>query len=193
MEFDFLFSLLVIISLILAANFCFLLIGRPFWQKGGEFKPIKLGQKSFTSEKFAVGVSTGVIGLGWLVAWFYFMFIQGESFVNHFRSLWFHVLLQLVASVALIVASVAIFLKWPNRKKLFFVAMGTLVASIFIALVTYGPRGHGEPIFMYLIGVWTLVVGVAFTAGVYFFDYLVHEYEDEKSSDRKSLQDKRNA
>lgn len=64
----FLIELLIFNMLVLGANFCFLLVeGKPF-HKGKEFAPVHAGRRTYTAERFAVGVSTSVIGVSWLAA-----------------------------------------------------------------------------------------------------------------------------
>lgn len=175
----FLIGLLIFNMLVLGANFCFLLIGGTPFHKGPEFAPVHLGRKSYTVERFTVAVSVSVLGVSWLAAWTYFMIVRWDSFIIQFDALLLHVALQLLSAVGLITAGVAIFRKWRRFRGIFLTSISVLVGSIGIALVIYGPRGHGDPIFMYLFGMWTLVIGGVFTTAVYFFDRLVHDWDEQ--------------
>lgn len=180
----FLIGLFIFTVAVIGMNFCFLLIGGTPFHKGEEFAPVKLGKKTYTVERFAVAVSTSVFGASWLVAWFYFLFTGWDSFVSQFDSLIFHVVLQLIASLALIFAGVGLFKKWKRRKGIFLIGMAALFVSVIIAMVVYGARGHGEPIFMYLLGAWTLVVGGFLTVATYLLDRLLHEWDEQLPKNR---------
>lgn len=172
---NFIIGLIIFNVLVLGANFCFLLSGGPPWRKGEEYEPIRMGGKSFSVEKFAVGVSTSVIGFSWLVAWGYFLAVGWNSFLAQIETLWFHVATQFLASAGLVVAGYAIFRQWKRSTGIFLASMGLLVASVLIALVIYGPRGHGNPAFMYMVGMWTLVVGGYLTTATFLLDKLVEQ------------------
>lgn len=174
----FLYGLLIFNMLVLGANFCFLLIGGYPFRRGKEHAPVHFGHKTFSVELFAVGISVSVLGLSWLVAWVYFLVQGWDSFVAQFNFLLLHVVLQFLSAVALMVAGIAIFRKWRRFKGIFLTSMATLIGSIFLALLVYGPTGHGESVFMYLFGVWTLVVGGVFTTAVYFLDRLLHDWDE---------------
>lgn len=176
----FLIGLFIFIILVIGMNFCFLLIGGVPFHKGKEFAKVKMGMKSFTVERFAVGVSTSVFGFGWLVGWIYFLISGWDSFVVQIDALISHVLLQLVASVSLIVSGIGIFKQWKRSNGIFLTSMGILFGSVGISLIAYGPRGHGEPLFMYLFAVWTLVVGGFLTIAAYLLDKLVHEWDENQ-------------
>jgi hypothetical protein len=175
----FLIGLFIITVAVIGMNFCFLLIGGAPFHKGEEFAPVKMGKRSFTVERFAVAVSTGVFGAGWLVAWFYFLFTGWDSFIAQVDSLIFHVVLQFVSSIVLIIASVGLFRQWRMCKGIFLIGMATLFVSVGTAIFIYGPRGHGEPVFMYLIGAWTLVVGGFLTTATYLLDRLLHDWDEQ--------------
>jgi hypothetical protein len=174
----FMVGLLILNVLVLGANFCFLLIGGTPWQKGEEFAPIHFGKRTYTVERFAVGVSTSVFGASWLIIWFYFLIVGWDSFMAQFSSLVFHVGLQLIASIGLIAAGIAIFKQSKRNKGIFLMSMGTLVISILYAIFMYGPRGHGQPEFMYVVGALTLVVGGFLTTGIYFLDRFVRDSQN---------------
>lgn len=175
----FLIGLFIFMVAVIGMNFCFLLIGGTPFHKGEEFAPVKMGKRTYTVEKFAVGVSTSVFGVCWLAAWFYFLFTGWDSFVAQFDSLILHVVLQFIASIGLIVSGVGIFRQWKRSKGIFLTGMITLFVSVGIAVAIYGPRGHGDPIFMYLLGMWTLVVGGFLTAGTYLLDRLLHDWDEQ--------------
>jgi hypothetical protein len=184
----FLMGLFIVTVAVIGMNFCFLLIGGTPFHKGEEFGPVKVGKRSYTVERFAVAVSTGVFGASWLIAWFYFLATGWDSFVSQFDSLIFHVVLQLIASLALIVASIGLFRQWRRRKGIFLTGMGALFVSVGTAIYIYGPRGHGDPVFMYLLGAWTLVVGGFLTTATYLLDRLLHDW-DEQLPKNKSISD----
>jgi phosphate starvation-inducible membrane PsiE len=170
----FLIGLFIFMTLVIGLNFIFLLIGGTPFHKGAEGEAIRSGKRTYTVEKFAVGVSTGAFGLCWLAAWFYFLITGWDSFILQFESLIFHVVLQFFVSLGLITASIGIFRQWKKSKNVFLVSMVTLIVSLVIAILVYGSRGHGDPIFMYLLGLWTLVIGGFFTTGVFALDRLVN-------------------
>ncbi len=143
----FLIGLFIFMTLVIGANFIFLLIGGTPFHKGAEREPVHAGRRTYTVEKFAVGVSTGAFGICWLVAWAYFLITGWASFIAQFDSLILHVALQLFASLGLLVASVGIFWQWKRSKAIFLMSMATLVLSLIIAIFIYGPRGHGDPMF----------------------------------------------
>ncbi|PIS10780.1 MAG: hypothetical protein COT73_07645 [Bdellovibrio sp. CG10_big_fil_rev_8_21_14_0_10_47_8] len=171
----FFIGLFIFMALVLGMNFCFLLIGGVPFHKGAEFSPVRVGQRTYTVERFAVGVSTSVFGIGWLASWFYFLISKWSSFMVQFDTLILHVSLQFIASVGLILSGVAIFKQWKRRNGIFLTSMIILFGSIGVAILVYGPRGHGESIFMYLLGMWTLVIGGFLTAGTYLLDRLIHK------------------
>jgi hypothetical protein len=160
-------------------NFCFLLVGGTPFYRSKEFAPIEMGKKTYTVENFTVAVSTSVFGVSWLVAWLYFLTTNWDSFISQFDSLILHVVLQFITSIALIVSGIGLFKQWKRSKGIFLTAMITLFASVGIALTSYGPRGHGEPTLMYLLGICTLVVGGFLTAGTYLLDGLVHDWDEK--------------
>lgn len=127
-----------------------------------------------------------VLGISWLSTWIYFMIDRWGSFVAQWESLLLHVVLQLFSSLGLIVAGFAIFKQWKSFRTFFLASIVLLVGSIGVSIAVYGPRGHGEPIFMYLFGLWTLVIGGVFTTAVYFLDQLIHDW-DERLPQRKRL------
>jgi hypothetical protein len=182
----FLIGLIIFNVLVLGANFCFLLIGGTPWHKGDEFSPVHMGKRTFTVERFAVGVSTSVFGISWLFAWAYFLIVGWDSFMAQFNSLFLHVALQFVASAGLMLAGVSIFRQWERSKGIFLTSMGLLVGSIVLAIAVYGPQGHGSQMFMYLIGAWTLVVGGYFTTAVYLLDRLVQNSDEKLPESEKS-------
>jgi hypothetical protein len=165
-------------TIVVGANFCFLLIGGTPFQKEKEYGPVKIGKKTYTVEIFAVGVSTFVFGICWLVAWFYFLITGWSSFMLQIDNLIFHVILQLVAAVALIVSGLGIFRQWNKSNEIFKTSMAILLSSVGIALVVYGPMGHGDSIFMYLFGMWTLAVGGFLSTGTYLLNRLMHGHEN---------------
>jgi len=171
----FLIGLLIFTTLVIGLNFCFLLIGGTPFHKGKEFAPVRMGGRTFTVERFAVGVSTSVFGVSWLVAWTYFLLTQWGSFVAQFQVLALHVGLQFAAGVGLLFAGIAIFKQWKKSNQVFFVSMAILVGSILVALGLHGPTGHGDPVFMYLFAAWTLVVGGIFTMAVFLLDQMLHK------------------
>lgn len=171
----FLTGLLIFTILIIGSNFCFLLIGGTPFDEGPEFAPVKVGKRTYSVQKFAVAVSTSVFGVSWLLAWVYFLIAGWTSFALQFNSLLLHVGLQLVAGIALVISGVSIFRQWKRSKGLFLTSMAILVGSTGTAIIVYGPRGHGEPMFMYLIGIWTLVMGGYLTTAVYILDRLVND------------------
>lgn len=179
----FVIGLLIFTILVIGANFCFLLIGGTPFHKGAEFAPIKMGTRTYTVEKFAVAVSTSGFGVAWLLAWIYFLITGWSSFSAQLSSLILHVVLQLAASIALIISGVGTFRQWKRSKGLFLTSMATLVGSTGLALLVYGPRGHGEPILMYLIGIWTLVVGGFLTTAVYLLDRLINDWDEGRTRD----------
>lgn len=168
----FLMVLFIITVGVIGMNFCFLLIGGTPFHKGEEFAPVKMGRRTYTVERFAVGVSTSVFGVTWLLAWIYFMITGWDSFIAQIGPLFFHISMQLIASIALTISGVAIFRQWKNTNALFFGGMMVLFVSVASAILVYGPRGHGEPMFMYLLGMWTLVVGGFLTTAAYLLDRL---------------------
>jgi hypothetical protein len=175
----FMIGLMVFTVLLIGANFCFLLIGGFPWQKGEEFAPVHLGNRTYTVEKFAVGVSTSVFGATWFAAWTYFLIIGWDSFIPQVSTLIFHVALQFFAAVGLIVSGIGIFMQWKRSKGIFLSSMGILVGSILLAITIYGPRGHGSSVFMYLLAAWTLVVGGFLTTGTYFLDRFTHSSKEQ--------------
>lgn len=170
----FLIALFIFTTLIIGANFCFLLIGGTPFSKGQEGENIKMAKRTYTVERFAVGVSTGAFGLSWLIAWLYFLISGWDSFMANYGILISHVALQLFAAIGLMVAGIGIFRQWKRIKGIFLTSMGILVVSVSIAVIGYGPIGHGEPMFMYMLGIWTLVIGGFFTTAVHLLDRLMH-------------------
>jgi hypothetical protein len=177
---SFFMGLMIINFLVLGANFCFLLVGGTPWKKGEETDPVQLGRRSYSVEIFSVGVTTSVLGVSWLVAWFYFLSTGWDSFIGQVNSLLLHVILQLAAALGLILAGVAIFRKWKSFKPIFFTSMGVLVGSLLMSLFFYGARGHGEPVFMYLIAAWTFAIGGILIIAVLLLDRMVHGEENTK-------------
>ncbi len=176
---SFLIGLLIFNMIVLGANFCFLLIGGPPLRKSAEHAPLRVGNKTYSVEMFAVGVSVSALGGSWLIAWLYFLITGWSSFLAQASSLYLHVLAQLIASLTMILSGVAIFKKWRRFKGIFLISIAVLVASIGLAIVVYGPRGHGEPLFMYLFGAWTFIAGGLLTTAVYFFDRVINEWSEE--------------
>lgn len=174
----FVFGLIIFMMLVFGINFCFVLIGGTPFHKGQEFEPVTKGKRTYTVQRFAVAVLTSTFGAVWLAAWLYFIVTGWDSFVPHFNSLLLHVALQFVASIALIVAGFATFRQWKRSTDLFLSSMGILVGSILIAIAMYGPRGHGEPLFMYLLGAWTLIMGGFLTTAIFLLDRLLNNGAD---------------
>lgn len=180
----FLIGLFIFMVAIIGMNFCFLLIGGTPFHKGEEFAPVKMGKRTYTVERFAVGVSTSVFGVSWLAAWLYFLFTGWDSFVAQFDSLILHVALQFIASIGLIVSGVGIFRQWKRSERIFFTGMITLLVSVGIMFAIYGPRGHGDRTIMYLLGMWTLVVGGFLTTATYLLDRLVNDWDEQLPKNR---------
>jgi hypothetical protein len=160
-------------------NFCFLLIGGTPFHKGAEGASVTVGKRAYTVERFVVAVSTSVFGIVWLAAWIYFLVSGWNSFIAQFSSLIVHVVLQLVVALALVIAGLGIFRQWKRSKGVFLISMVLLVGSVGLAIVVYGPRGHGDPIFMYLFGVWTFVVGGFLTTATYLLDRLLQDWDEQ--------------
>lgn len=177
----FLIALFFLSTLIIGANFCVLLIGGLPFRGGKEFAPLKIGDRIYSVERLSVGVSTIVFGVSWLIAWFGFIAISWDSFILQFSTVIFHVVLQLAASLGLIIAGVGIFKQWQNSKGLFLLSMVTMVGSIGVAILLHGPSGHGEPNLMYLFGIWTIVVGGVFTVIIYFIDRFKNNFSLKNS------------
>jgi hypothetical protein len=169
----FVIGLIIFMMMMFGINFCFVLIGGTPFHKGEEFAPVTKGKRTYTVQRFAVAVLTSTFGAVWLAAWVYFIVTGWDSFVPQFNSLLLHVVLQFVASITLIVAGIATFKQWKRSKGLFLSSMGILVGSVVIAISMYGPRGHGEPLFMYLLGAWTLIMGGFLTTAIYLLDRLL--------------------
>ena len=163
--------------LVLGANFCFLIIGGTPLKKEGEQERIHMGHKTYSPQRFAVGVSILVLGVSWLAAWFYFLISGWNSFLASLSSLLPHVSLQFISSILLIIAGIGVFKKWKHNRGFMLSSIGVLLFSIIIAITMYGPEGHGSPMFMYLFAIWTFVVGGVFTTGTYFLDRLVNDWE----------------
>ncbi|MGE4133853.1 MAG: hypothetical protein AB7F86_19610 [Bdellovibrionales bacterium] len=171
----FLIGLMIVTVLIIGANFCILLSGGIPFRGTAEFAPVKIGSRSYSVERFVMGTSTSVFGISWLVAWAYFLSVGWSSFTSNMGFLFWHVILQFLAASGLLVAGIGIFKQWRRSTGLFLGSMGLLVFSVGVAIVIYGPVGHGEPVFMYLFGIWTFVVGGIFTTAVLIFDRLANE------------------
>lgn len=176
---EILIGLMIVNVLVLGGNFCLLLVGGLPSKSKKEFSPVKMGSRTYSVERFAVGISTSTLGLTWLVAWIYFMTTRWDQFMAQAGALWPHVTLQLFASLGLIVAGYAIFKQWRRYKGIFLTSMGLLVGSLIIAMSMYGPQGHGSMTFMFLLGAWTLVIGGVFTTATFLLDRLVHELDEE--------------
>ncbi len=181
----FLIGLFIFMTLVIGANFCFLLIGGTPFHKGSEFEPVKMIKRKYTVERFAVGVSTFVFGISWLAAWVYFLMTGWNSFTSQVGSLIFHVVLQLVAAIALTISGVGIFLQWKRSSGIFLTSMAILLFSIGIAIFVYGPHGHGDPLFMYLFGAWTLVIGGFLTTGTYLLNCQCGDQVQQKGMFKK--------
>ncbi len=182
----FLIGLMIVTVLIIGANFCLLLSGGGPFRRSKEFAPIGIGNRTYSIERFVMGVSTSAFGLSWLVAWFYFLSVGWTAFTANMSFLLWHVILQFLAATGLLVAGIGIFRNWKRSTGLFIGSMGLLVVSVGVAIVVYGPQGHGEPMFMYLFGVWTFVVGGVFTTAVLIFDRLANEVGEGHSFARRS-------
>ncbi|MGE3974543.1 MAG: hypothetical protein AB7F59_08470 [Bdellovibrionales bacterium] len=182
----FLIGLFIFTMLVIGINFCFLLVGGTPFHKGVEFAPVKVGKRTYTVERFAVGVSTTTFGVAWLAAWFYFLVTGWNPFLTQIQSLLFHVVLQLIAGIALVTSGIGIFKQWRRSKGVFITSMGLLIGSLGIAMAVYGPRDPGDTTFMYLFGMWTLVVGGFLTIATYLLDRLMHEW-DEQATDVSKL------
>ncbi len=176
---EFLIVLLILNAIILGANFSFFLVGGLPFQKDRERAPLHMGKKRYSVERLAVGISTSTLGVSWLVAWVYFMMSRWDSFVIQFDTLLLHVSLQLLAALILILAGIALFGKWKRSRGIFLTSMALLMGSIVLAIAIYGPRGHGSPLFMYLFGMSTLVVGVMFTTAAYLLGRLLHDWDEQ--------------
>ena len=181
----FLIGLLIFNMLVFGINFCFLIIGgTPFKTKGESLEQddelIHAGNKTYTAQRFSVGVSILVLGFSWFVAWLYFLITGWESFLANMSSLMPHVLLHLISSALLVIAGIAVFKKWKRNKGIMLFSVGVLLFNIIISITIYGPEGHGNALFMYLFAMWTFIVGGVFTTGTYFLDRLVHEAEKKK-------------
>jgi hypothetical protein len=181
----FLVGLMIVTMLVMGANFCILLSGGIPFRRGTEFGPIGIGGKSYSVERFVMGMSTSVFGLSWFAAWGYFLLVGWSSFASNWSFLIWHVALQLLAAAGLLAAGIGIFKKWKRSTGLFLASMGLLLFSVGVAIVIYGPRGHGEPVFMYLFGIWTLIVGGVFTTAVLIFDKLANELGEGRSFSSK--------
>lgn len=164
-------------------NFCFLLIGgTPFQKSKEEFPTITAGKRKFSVERFTVGVATIAFGFGLTVAWIYFMILGWDSFITQASILLPHVLTQLFAGIALFTAGLGIFRQWRRSNGIFWTAMGLLLLSLVLAFLLYGPRGHGEPTFMYLFGAWIFVIGGFFTTAVFLLDRIKNDTLEKKVS-----------
>lgn len=174
----FLMGLMIVTMLVVGANFCVLLIGGHPFRQAKESAPIGIGNKSYSVERFAIGVSTSVFGISWIVAWAYFLSTGWSAFSSNFGFLFWHVLLQFLAALGLLLSGIGIFKKWKRSTGLFLGSMGLLVFSVGVAIAIYGPSGHGEPVFMYLFGMWTMVVGGVFTTAVLLLEKLVRGVDE---------------
>jgi len=183
----FIIGLFIFNALVLGLNFAILLTGGIPRNKGEKFDRIMIGKKIYTVERFAVGVSTSVLGTSLLLAWIYFMLIGRQSFIAQFNQLIIHVTLQLITSLSMIVAGVGIFAQWRRNKGIFLASTALLSISMIEAIVYYGPRGHGNPMVMYMIGMLTLVVGGGYTMAAYLLGRLIHNYDERLPEAEKEL------
>ncbi len=182
-----LIGIIIFNTLVLGINFCFLLVGGPPWHKGPEFEPVKMGKRTYSVERFTVGVSISVLGASWLAAWVYFMIASEQSLAVLLSNHFLHIFLQLVASISMITAGIGIFRQWNRNKGIFLMSMGIFVGSTLFAIFLYGPVGHNtSPMFMYLLAIWTLVFGGIFTTATYLLGRLIHNY-DERLTDTERI------
>lgn len=173
----FLSGLFIIACLVLGASFCVLLItGTPF-RNEREFGSLLTGHKTYTVERFTVGISTSILGTAWLVAWIYILSQPWAPLKVEFEPLSLAILSQIVASVGLLVAGVGIFRKWRRRKGIYLASMVLMISSILISALIYVPVQSPRSDLIYFFGVLTLVIGGFFTAAVYFVDRFNHNFE----------------
>lgn len=176
-----LIGIIILTMAALGINFCFLMVGGPPWHKGEEHEPVKIGNRTYSIERFSVGVSVSVLGLGWLGVWLYFMITGWDSFTAQLSGLLFHVLLNLAVALSLIFAGIATFRQWKRHKGVLLASLALLMGSILLSIAVYGARGHGTPIFMWLFAAWTFVVGGIFTLATYVMGRLFHYYDERIS------------
>jgi hypothetical protein len=173
--------------LVLGMNFCFLLVGGTPWHKGPEFEPVKLGKRTYTIERFTVGVSVTTLGISWFIAWFYFVLSSDKSISVLLSSHFLHISLQFATSIIMIVAGIGIFKQWSKNKGIFLTSMSLFVGSTLFSLFNYGFVGHGNitPVFMYLLTIWTLVFGGFLTMAVYLLGRMIHDWDERLSEEER--------
>jgi hypothetical protein len=182
---NFVVGLIIFNMLVLGINFCFLLIGGP-WQKGENFQNVKVAKKVYTIERFTVGVSISILGLSYLVVWLYFMFAAAESFSFLLNRHFVHILLQLIASLTMIIAGVGIFRQWRRNKAIFLTSVTILMLSTIFALSFYGPSGHAVPSeLMVAFSLWVFIFGGILTTATYFLGRLIHNYDERLETEDK--------
>ncbi|MGE3974958.1 MAG: hypothetical protein AB7F59_10570 [Bdellovibrionales bacterium] len=167
------------IGLILAATIYLITIAILFKTSGFRKKVeqprtfLHFRNKAIPLELGVIGLFNLLIGLIWLSLWTFFMFTRWDTFQIKFYFLLSHVLIQLFTSLGLVVSGIATIAEWERWKLIYILGLILLVGSTLVSLIFYGPYGHGEPLSMMFLGVWSFCVAGIMTFGFFILHRLL--------------------
>jgi len=116
-------------------------------------------------EKFLAGILIFFMGSVSLTSWFYFLFQGYESFLLRWQYLLPHVLMQLAASLSMLIAGHAIFRGWQKQRMIFFLSLGFTLIVSFVSLLSHGREMHRVD--MHIFSTVIQIVGGLFAAVIF--------------------------
>lgn len=116
-------------------------------------------------EKFLAGILIFFMGSISLASWVYF-FIQGyHSFLLRWQFLLPHVLMQLAASLSMLLAGHSIFGGWHKQRMIFFLSLGFTLLVSLVSLLSHGREMHRVD--MHIFSTVIQVIGALFAAVIF--------------------------
>jgi hypothetical protein len=152
------------IGLINVLYFFVIVKGYPI-EKGKDEDIIKIRGVRLSSEKFAAGVLIYFMGAISLITWAYFMYLGYSSFMARAWHLLPHVIMQLGASIYLLIAGHAVLRAWRRHTTIFFTSVGAVILVSLISMVTYGHEIHQMS--MHVFSTLVQVVGSVFASAIF--------------------------
>ncbi len=125
-------------------------------------------------EQGLIGLFSLLVGFTWLGLWVYFLYTGHESFRVKVDFLWPHVVLQLMTGVSLTFSGIATIVEWKRWQLSYILSLMLMVCSTLVSLIFYGPEGHGEPLSMRFLGIWSFCIVGLLTFGLFVLHRLLN-------------------